>query len=84
MEDAMYFEIYDTETRNLLLDAETLAEALAVVRATVGKHGPAAVSTWMLIEDDVASTEGGRKIAAGEALAQLATKSRAAATRSHD
>ncbi len=80
----MYFEIYDTETRNLLVDTQTLAEALAVVRATVGKHGPAAVATWMLIEDDGAGTEGGRPVATGDALARLATKPQAVATRSHD
>ncbi len=80
----MHFEIYDTETRNLLVDTETLAEALAIVRATVGKHGPAAVATWMLVEDAETSTEGGRPIAEGEDLARLATKPQAAAARSHD
>ncbi len=47
----MYYEIYDTETRNLLVDTRTLAKALAVVRATVEKHGPAAVATWLLVMD---------------------------------
>lgn len=80
----MPFEIYDTETRNLLVDTEILAEALAIVRATVGKHGPAAVATWMLVEDAEISTEGGRPIVGGEDLARLATKPQAAAARSHD
>lgn len=70
----MYFEIYDTETRNLLVDTQTLAEALAVVRATVGKHGPAAVATWMLVEDDDTGMDGGRSIATGEDLARLAVR----------
>jgi len=80
----MYFEIYDTETRNLLVDTQTLAEALAIVRATVGKHGAASVATWMLVEDDAADSESGRPIATGDALARLATKPQAVATRSHD
>lgn len=80
----MYFEIYDTGTRNLLVNTQTLAEALAIVRATVGKHGPAAVATWMLVEDDDTGTEGGRPIATGDALARLATKPEATAIRSHD
>ncbi len=80
----MYFEIYDTETRNLLADTQTLAEALAIVRATVGKHGSNAVATWMLVEDDTTDSESGRPIATGDALARLATKPEAAAIRRHD
>ena len=80
----MYFEIYDTETRNLLVDADTLAEALAVVQATVGKHGSGAVATWMLVEDGEAGTEGGQPIATGEALVRLATNPPATAARNHD
>ena len=80
----MYFEIYDTETRNVLVDVGTVAEALAVVRATVGKYGSQAVATWLLVEDGDADVEGGRPIAAGEALTRLAMQPRATAVRSHD
>jgi hypothetical protein len=80
----MYFEIYDTETRNLLVDTETLAEALAIVRATVGKHGLASVATWMLVEDNAADSESGRLIATGDALARLAAKSQATVAPHHD
>jgi hypothetical protein len=80
----MYYEIYDSETRNLLVDTETLAEALAVVRATVGKHGPEAVANWMLVEDNDTNAGGGRPIATGNALAQLATKPRTTLAPSHD
>ncbi len=76
--------MYDTETRNLLLDADTIAEALPIVRATVGKHGPEDVATWMLVEDDDASAAGGRPIATGEALARLAMQPRATVAPSHD
>ncbi|MCA1669103.1 MAG: hypothetical protein LC793_17250 [Thermomicrobia bacterium] len=80
----MYFEIYDTETRNLLIDTKKLAESLAVVRATVGKHEPAANMTWALVEDDEADPGSGRPIATGEAPARPAAKSRAVVAQSHD
>ncbi|MGI8691191.1 MAG: hypothetical protein ACR2M3_21635 [Thermomicrobiales bacterium] len=80
----MYFEVYDTETRNLLVDTQTLSEALAIVRATVGKHGPATVATWTLVEDDAADSESGRPIATGDVLARLAVNQQATAIRSHD
>jgi hypothetical protein len=79
----MYYEIYDTETRNLLLDTQTLTEALTIVRATIAKHGSAAIATWMLVEDDEADSESGRSIATGEALVRLATKPQMAAPQ-HD
>ncbi len=80
----MYYEIYDTETRNLLLDTETLTEALIIVRATVAKHRPVAVATWMHVEDDEANTTSGRTIATGEALVRLATKPQMTAAPRHD
>ncbi len=80
----MYYEIYDTETRNLLLDTETLTEALTIVRATVAKPGPVAIATWMLVEDDEANTTSGRTIATGEALVRLATKPQMTAAPRHD
>jgi hypothetical protein len=80
----MYYEIYDSETRNLLMDTETVAEALAIVRATVGKHGPEAVAHWILVEGGDAHAEGGRPIATGDALARLAAKPRTTLARSHD
>ena len=70
--DSLLSFIEQAQLRKAFLAAETLAEALAVVRATVGQHGPAAVSTWMLIEDDIANADGGRTIAAGESHVCLA------------
>jgi len=80
----VFFEIYDTETRNLLVDTQTLSEALAIVRATVEKHGPSAIATWLLAEDDEASPMGGRPIATGQALTQLAMQPRVTASPGHD
>jgi hypothetical protein len=68
----LYYEIYDTQTRNLLIDAGTLAEVLDVVRAMVRERRAAAVETWLLIEDDDTDPEKGRRIADGEDLARLA------------
>jgi hypothetical protein len=79
-----FHEVYDTQTRNLLLDTETLAEALAIVRATVSKHGPESVATWLLVEDDDTDAGNGRRIASGDDLARLATATARETATPHD
>jgi hypothetical protein len=80
----MFYEIYDTQTRNLLLDTETLTEALAIVRATVAKHGSGSVATWLLVEDDDTDAGNGRRIASGDELARLAVETVQEAATPHD
>ena len=80
----MCFEIYDIETRTLLVDTEMLAEALGIVRATVEKHGPSSIATWMFVEDDEAKPKGGRPIATGEALVRLAMQPQVAVSPGND
>lgn len=48
----MIFELWDTETRNIVNAWESEAEALAEVRASVDAFGPAYVETWVLLRDD--------------------------------
>ncbi len=80
----IFYEIYDTQTRNLLLDTEAMAEALAIVRATVHQHGTESVATWLLVEDDDTDAGNGHWIAVGEDLARLATEAKQEAATPHD
>ncbi len=80
----MYYQIYGTQTWDLLLDAETLTEAPEIVRATIGTRGVEAVTTWLPIEDDESDAGHGRRIAAGEELARLAAHTPSEASVSHD
>ena len=69
---AMWYEIWDRETRNILTWHESEADALVVVAATVAKHGRDAVSTWMLVQEDGCESDNDATIAMGDALADLA------------
>ena len=44
----MHWELWDTETGNLVGDYDTEAEALAVVRAALARHGPDAAA-WLAL-----------------------------------
>ena len=67
-----HFELWDTDTRNLMATFTTEAEALTVVRNAICADGPAAVSTWALGWED--SRGRGKQIAAGADLADRALK----------
>jgi hypothetical protein len=69
----MTFELWDTESGNLLDSYPSMDAALAFVRSVIGRHGPAAVAQWELfaMEDGVSATS----IADGETLAALASGS---------
>jgi len=68
-----WYEVWDRETRNLLLDADSQAEVLDVVAATVTAEGYDAVTTWFLVQgDDIEKT--GKIVAEGSQLAELAMR----------
>lgn len=64
----MWYEIWDKETRNILTWHPTEAEALAVVAATVARHGRDAVASWVLAREDGSERDEDGNIAAGDAL----------------
>lgn len=68
----MWYEIWDKETRTILTWHQTEAEALAVVAATIARHGRDAVASWVLAREDEAERDEDGSIAAGDALADLA------------
>jgi hypothetical protein len=69
---AMWYEIWDCETRNIITWHDTEDAALAVVAATIAQHGRDAVATWMLVQEDGTESERDAIIAEGNALADLA------------
>ena len=72
----MWYEVWDRETRNLLLDADSQAKVLDVVAATVTAEGCDAVTTWFLVQgNDTEKT--GKIIAEGSQLAELAMRAAA-------
>lgn len=71
-----WYEVWDRETRNLLLDADSQAEVLDIVAATVTAEGYDAVTTWFLVQgDDTEKT--GKIVAEGSQLAELAMRAAA-------
>ncbi len=61
------YEVWDTETRNLVTASETGDEVLAFVREYVAQHGRQYPTSWVLLWDDDASDEAGQ-VAEGPAL----------------
>ena len=70
----MWYEIWDTETRNIIMWHDSEAEVLAVVAATIEAQGREAVATWLLVREDGTESENDRNIAGGDALADLALR----------
>lgn len=68
----MAFELWDTDTGNLIRSYPTIDDALTLVRTAVASYGRRYVSRWVLIavKDDGAL----RTIARGAALAVRAAK----------
>jgi hypothetical protein len=69
----MTFELWDTESGNLLDSYPSIEAALAFVRSVIGRYGTAVVAQWELLamEDGVSATS----VAVGETLATLAPDS---------
>ena len=65
------FELWDTETRNLVGAHASEAAALEFVRSYVTQHGPEYPASWVLLWDDDAADEAGQ-IAEGQTLLALA------------
>jgi hypothetical protein len=70
----MAYELWDTESRNVVGEYETEDEALAVVRHAIDRDGPGAADSLMLAFED--RTGRSRMIASG---AELADRARVAA-----
>lgn len=66
------YELWDYESRNLLADFPTKAEALAMVRDAVRRHGRAYVAAWALGRTDDAGLD--EPLLEGPALADEALK----------
>ena len=62
----MIYELIDIQTANLIGTYDTEAEALAVVRAAIERHGPTCVETLALGCEDRRGR--GKQIARGTAL----------------
>ncbi len=66
------YELWDYESRNLLADFPSKAEALAMVRDVVRQHGRAYVTAWALGRTDDAGLD--EPLLEGLALADEALK----------
>ena len=69
--EAMHYELWDTESGNLLDDFETQAEAVGSARSLIGLNGAGAMAAVALVRVD----DSGRAatIASGPRLEELAT-----------
>lgn len=65
-----YFELWDTDSGNLMATFDTEAEAITVVRETIRQDGSEAVADWVLGWGDEEGN--GEAIAHGRHLAALA------------
>ena len=66
----MQYQLWDTESGNLLTFTSSREDVLTVVRRTLATDGRAAVSAWELIA--VTDAEHGDSLAFGDDLAALA------------
>jgi hypothetical protein len=65
-----WFELWDSESSNLVGSYRTDADALAIVRRALATHGAVAVSGLVLVQDDGTGADP-RVIAAGSELVDL-------------
>lgn len=72
----MWFELWETETANLIQEFDSESEAIAFVRDAAQRHGRDYVMTWELAQ--VQDGSDSRAILAGEKLAARALKGAAA------
>ncbi len=68
----MAFEIWETDTRNIVDDFDTEEAALEAVRDAVARHGASYVASWFLAYEDPKGDS--TLVAAGAALIELANK----------
>lgn len=74
MQQYAAFVLWDQETRNLLLDTPSEAEALTFVRQTIAAFGDAAILHWALYGEDGSENEqSATLIAQGYQLATYAS-----------
>lgn len=66
-----WFELWDSESANLIGSYQTELDAMAVVRTALATHGPGTISHVILVHDDDSAAEP-RVIAAGPELVRLA------------
>jgi hypothetical protein len=71
----MVYEIWETESRNLVGDFPTEAAAVATVREALALHGRSYVSTWVLAREDADGETS--MVADGEQLLVLAQRASA-------
>jgi hypothetical protein len=64
------YEIWETESGNVLGEYNTEAAALEAVRDVVAAHGEAAIETWLLMREDRRGRS--RRVESGVALARRA------------
>ena len=71
-----HYELYDGASFNLIADAVTEEEILAIVRNTVTQYGESAVTGMILMHEDGRYAEGSKSVvAADSSLLQLALSS---------
>ena len=66
-----YYELWDSETANLIADADTPTEILTLVRDMMREHGALAANTWGLLWADDADEAVGGLIAEGRDLVEM-------------
>lgn len=66
----MAFEIWETETRNIVDDFATEEAALAAVKDAIVRHGASYIASWFLAFEDERGES--REIAAVDALVERA------------
>ena len=67
-----YYELWDSETANLVAEADTLVELLTFVRDMIKKYDIAVATTWGLLWADDTDEEAGGLIARGPDLVKMA------------
>lgn len=71
-----HFELYDGASFNLIADAATEEEILAMIRDTVAQYGQSAADGLILMHEDGRYAEGSKTVVAADAhLVQLALAS---------
>jgi len=71
-----HFELYDGASFNLIADAVTEGEILAMLRNTVAQHGESAVTGLILMREDGRHVKGSKSVVAADGdLVHLALSS---------
>jgi hypothetical protein len=70
----MIYEIWDTDSANLLGSFSSESEALSIVRAAVTDHGARRIRLWALTSKDLSSNGRTTTIAKGAQLVERACR----------